>query len=392
MNAALLNKEVQDYISENYNEDISAIILRGSPFPDVPVQDLATQLVGKKKAEKKLPTWFKTPGIVFPPALNLEQTSSEKTAAYKTSLVNGEHLVDLTGGFGIDSYYFSKRFREVVHCELNASLSPIVTHNFDLLGAENIVVHTGNSLEYLQGTARTFDCIYTDPSRRDDAGGRVFLLSDCMPNIPENLDLLFRKSPQILIKTSPLLDIRAGLSELKEVREIHILAIENDVKELLWVLKTGTADPLKVRTVNFRKNGEDEHFSAEFTPSMEINFSPPLTYLFEPNAAIMKSGLSNSLGKELDLLKLHPNSQLFTSEELKQFPGRRFEILKTLPYHKKKLRKSLDLEQANITTRNFPLSVESLRKQLKIGDGGEYYLFFTTLHNEEKVCVVCRKV
>lgn len=392
MESPILNKEVQEYIRENYNEDVSRIILSGSPFATVSAQELAIQLIGKKKAEKKMPTWFSTPGILYPPALNLEQTSSEKTAAYKASLLNGSLLADLTGGFGIDSYYFSKRLKKIIHIEQNGRLSALAAHNFKALGVENVETRTGDSLNFLKETTLKFDWIYVDPSRRDDAGGRVFLLSDCLPNLPEHLDLLFEKSAAILIKTSPLLDLQAGLSELESVKEIHVIAVDNDVKELLWILEKKNVQPLKVVTGNFRKNGEDELWDATYEPTTAATYSLPLAYLYEPNAAVMKSGLANTLGNELNLFKLHPNSQLFTSTTIISFPGRRFEILQSLPYHKKKLKKELDLKKANITTRNFPLSVDNIRKQLKISEGGDHYLFFTTLENEEKVCLVCKKI
>lgn len=392
MNKALLNKEIQDFIRKHYKEDISKIVLSGSPFAEINVQELATQLFGRKKAEKKLPTWFNTDKIIYPSALNLEQTSSEKTAAYKASLTSGNTLIDLTGGFGIDAYFFSENFSRVIHCEQNEELSKLVRHNNEVLNRKNVDTYTGDSINFLQQTKISFDWIYIDPSRRDDAGGRVFLLHDCLPNVPDHLELLFGKAPNILVKTSPLLDIHAGLTELRNVRQIHVVAVDNDVKELLWILEKEFSGEPKIVTANLRNNGEDQYFTAPFSQDTEVSFHSPLTYLYEPNAAIMKSGQINALGEDDDLYKLHPNSQLFTSEKLKSFPGRRFEIQQALSYHKKKLRKELDLKQANITTRNFPLTVENLRKQLKISDGGDYYLFFTTLEGEEKVCLVCKKV
>lgn len=392
MNKALLNKEVQDFIREHYKEDISRIVFSGSPFNEITVQELATQLLGKKKAAKKLPTWFNTDGIIYPPALNLEQTSSEKTAAYKASLTKGNVLIDLTGGFGIDAFFFSKNFTRVVHCEQNDILSEIVRHNNGVLNKKNIETYIGDSIDFLQHTSESFDWIYIDPSRRNESGGRVFLLSDCLPDVPDHLELLFRKALNIMVKTSPLFDIHAGLTELRNVRQIHVIAVDNEVKELLWILEKEFGGEPEIVTANLRNNGKDQYFTAPFDQNTEFSFNSPLTYLYEPNAAIMKSGQFNAVGKDGDFYKLHPNSQLFTSEVLKSFPGRRFEIQQTLPFHKKKLRKLLDLKQANITTRNFPLTVENLRKQLKITDGGDDYLFFTTLEGEEKVCLVCKKV
>lgn len=390
MNTALLHKEVQEFIEEHYKDDVSKILFRGSPFREVSAQELGVQLSGKRKAEKKLPLFFNTRGIMYPPTLNLEQTSSEKTAEYKASLVNGDTLIDLTGGFGIDSFYFSKKLKNVLHCEMNPELSELAAHNFEILGAENIQLYTGDGLEFLENSEAAFDWVYIDPSRRDSTGGRVFLLSDCLPNVPDQLDMIFGKTDSILLKTSPLLDLQAGLNELHSVKEIHIVAVNNDVKELLWVLKKGFLGEVKIKTINLGKK-KNQTFEAEFGNDHHINYALPKKFLFEPNAAIMKSGLFTSLSAEMDLEKLHPNTHLFTSEVLKDFPGRKFEILEVLPYKKKKLKSQLNFTKAHISTRNFPLSVENLRKQLKLKDGGDTYLFFVTAANEEKLVLICRK-
>ncbi|UZH55219.1 class I SAM-dependent methyltransferase [Salinimicrobium tongyeongense] len=363
---------------------------RGSPFEGISTQELLVQLSGKKKAEKKLPLWFGTRGIIYPPNLNLEQTSSEVTAKYKASLVAGASLADLTGGFGIDSYYFSEKIEKVQHLELNPELQEIAEHNFEVLGAKNVISEACDALNFLKNTSERFDWVYIDPSRRDEAGGRVFFLSDCLPNVPENLDILQEKAENILIKTSPLLDLQAGLNELENVREIHVVAVDNDVKELLWVLNKNASEGIEIKTVNFQKK-EKQVFNGIFGGNPPENYSEPKNFLFEPNAAIMKSGLFGRLGNELGLEKLHPNSQLYTSDAPVNFPGRRFKVLQILPFRKKQLKKDLQLKKANITTRNFPESVAELRKILKIKEGGESYLFFTTLQNEEKVVLLCQK-
>lgn len=391
MNNALLHKEVQEFLEAHYKEEIPKILFKGSPFPEVSPQELGVQLAGKQKAKNKLPTWFNTRGIIYPPNLNLEQTSSEKTAAYKASLVEGTAIVDLTGGFGIDSYHFSKHFKKVIHCELNEELSEIATHNFRVLESENIQNYSGNGIEFLKNTSERFDWIFIDPSRRDDAGGRVFHLSDCLPNVPEILPLLWEKTDQILIKTSPLLDISAGIKELKHISEIHVLAVENDVKELLWILKKNASEEISIKSINFRKKG-DQVYENNWNESSLVTFSTPQAYLYEPNAALMKSALYDQLAGKLDLFKLHPNTHLFTSSHLIEFPGRRFEIVNTFPFKKKNLKHSLNTDKAHIATRNFPESVASLRKLLKLKDGGDVYLFFVTAGDQEKLIVVCKKV
>lgn len=391
MNKALLNPEVLQFIQENLQEDLTKLILKGSPFPDVSIQEIATQISGKNRAKLKLPTWFKEDEILYPPNLNLEQTSSETTANYKSSLIGGKSFIDLTGGFGIDDFYFSKSFKKVIHCELNEKLSELAKHNFSVLGVSNIELVFGDGISYLKDSKEKFDWIYLDPARRDDYGGKTFLLEQCTPNVPENLILLFQKSDNILIKSSPLLDLSAGILELRKVVEIHIVSVNNEVKELLWILNRNISKEIKIKTINFLKD-ETQRFNTLFDDGTAIsNFSKPLKFLYEPNPAIMKSKQFAALAKFTNTFKLQSNSNLFTSEELVSFPGRRFEICEVLPYNKKSLKKSLKLKKANITTRNFPKSVIHLRKELKIEDGGEDYLFFTTDLNNNKIVTVCRK-
>jgi len=392
LNKALLHKEVQDFILKNKSANLSKIILKGSPFKDVSIQEIAIQIAGLSKAKSKLPTWNLTKNILFPPNLNLEQTSSEKTAKYKASLVEGKKLIDLTGGFGIDAYFFAERFKEVIHCELNLELSELAKHNFEILNAINVKTIKGDGVEYLKNSEQHFDWIYLDPSRRDDAGGKVFQLSDCTPNPAEHLDLFFEKADHILIKTSPLLDLKAGIGELKNVSEIHIVAVNQEVKELLWILNKNASEEIKVKTIHFQ-NKITQTFETNFSNSQsDIPLSLPLNYLYEPNPAIMKSGMFRELAGQTDSSTLHSNSHLFTSKELKEFPGRRFEIMEVLPYNKKQLKQRLTLKKANITIRNFPKTVAEIRKELKIEDGGDNYLFFTTNLNEQKIVVVCKKV
>lgn len=382
--------EVQEFLQKHYMQDAGAVALKGSPFPLISSQELARQLAGKKKAAKKLPSWFNTRGIIYPPAVNLEQTSSEATARYKASLVQGSWLADLTGGWGVDSYFFSRRVNKVWHIEKEAALSELATHNLRIMGAIATEFVCGDSIEFLRNTLEPFDWIYIDPSRRSDAGSRVFRLEDCVPNVVAQLDLLRSKSRNLLIKTAPLLDIQAGLRELSPVREIHIVAVGNEVKELLWILGEAT-EPVKVKTLNMTTH-QTQCFEAPWDDTLETPLGTPERYLYEPNAAIMKSGLFDSLANRYQLKKLHPNSHLFTSDHLMEFPGRRFVITEQLPYNKKRIKKILGGSKAHVSTRNFPLEVASLRKELKIKDGGDTYLFFTTLSPDDRVVLVCEKV
>lgn len=391
MNKAILYKEVQQFIHRNLYCDLSKLILKGSPFPEVSIQEIAAQISGLQKAKQKLPTWFRKKSIVFPPNINLEQTSSEVTAEYKASLISGKNLIDLTGGFGIDAYFLSKNVEKLVHCEINPGLSKIATHNFEQLGRKNIEIFSGNGLDYLKNTNESFDWIYLDPARRDDYGGKVFLLEQCTPDVPENMNLLFEKADHILIKTSPLLDLSSGIKDLKNVFEIHIVSVNNEVKELLWILQKSILFKTKIKTINFQKE-QVQKFEANLNQnSEEIPLALPRRYLFEPNPAVMKSGLFPELASQTKTAKLHFNSHLYTSDELVEFPGRAFQVLNVLPYNKRLLKKKLGSKQANITTRNFPKSVELIRKELKISDGGDQYLFFTTNLENEKIVIICQK-
>ncbi len=393
MNIHILHTEVQDYIFEKSNntKDLAKLILAGSPFENVSIQELAQQINGRSKAKKKIPLWYQTRGIYYPPTLNLEQTSSEATAIYKSNLVFGDTLIDLTGGLGIDDYYFSKTMKNVIHCELNGELSKIAAHNFKILGADNIKLYADDGLKVLE-SLDAVDWIYIDPSRRNDHKGKVFFLEDCLPDVPSHLDFLFSKTNNILIKTSPLLDIQSGLNSLQCVKEIHVIAINNEVKELLWILEKNSNHDVTVKTANINK-GTKQEFS--FTLKEEnvntSNLSLPKKYIYEPNASIMKAGGFQSISNFYRLEKLHQNSHLYTSDIFIEFPGRSFEIQSVLPYQKQTLKKE-NITKANITTRNFPETVSEIRKKFKIMDGGDLYLFFTTNYESKKIVLVCKKI
>lgn len=392
MNPAILQPEVQDYINQNLKTDPTTLILKGVPFHKVRAPEVVEQIEAKGRCKKKLPTWFQQSDIYYPNKLNIEQTSSELTAEYKSHLISGKTLIDLTGGFGVDAYYFGKIFQQVTHCELDADLSGIVKHNFETLKANNINMIAEDGLSYLKSSSKDYDWIYVDPSRRHDSKGKVFFLKDCLPNIPEHLELLWSHSKNVLIKTSPLLDITIGLNELEYVKTIHIVAVNNEVKELLWILEHGFSGNIKIKTINLKNNG-NEHFDffMEDEAQVETMYSEPLTYLYEPNSAIMKSGGFNSVIEAFRVKKLHKHSHLYTCETLIEFPGRAFIILKSIPYNKKQI-KALSIQNANITTRNFPDTVQNIRKSFKIKDGGNDYLFFTTDVRNEKIVLVCAKV
>lgn len=391
MISEILNTKVQEFINQNLNQDITKLAFQKNPFPAIDFAVILNQISAKSKAENKLPTWFKTQEIVYPSKISVEQTSSEKTAKYKSGITFGESLIDLTGGFGVDTFYFSKKIKAVVHCEMNKDLAAIAKHNFEKLGAKNIECFFGDGFEILKNLDRKFDWIYIDPSRRNDAKGKVFMLQDCLPNVPELLEEYFKYSEKILIKTAPILDISAGLSELKAVKSIHIIAVDNEVKELLWEISKNYSGQIQLKAANITKEKiEETIFILDDNPA--VFYEEPKKYLYEPNSAIMKSGAFDSVSSKFKLDKLHQNSHLYTSDMLIDFPGRIFQVEETIKYNKPEMKQFLQNKKANITVRNFPESVENIRKKWKIAEGGNLYCFFTTDLNSNKIVLLCTKI
>lgn len=392
MKFLILQTEIQDFINQKIGQPIAKLALQKNPFASVPWISILNQIEAKTKAKDKLPTWINTKNIIYPSKISVEQTSSEKTAAYKTSLLSGHSIIDLTGGFGVDDYYFSTVFKTVIHCELNTELSERVAHNFKQMTVPNVNCLAGDSLFILKELGQQFDWIYIDPSRRNDAKGKVFMLKDCLPNVPENLAVYFNYSKSILIKTAPLLDIAAGLSELKNVKNIHIIALENEVKELLWEIHQDYTDAITIKTVNITKEKNQTFEYILNTDNEFATYHLPQKYVYEANSAIMKSGGFEAVSSQFKINKLHKHSHLYTSEEPIAFPGRRFKIETIIPYQKSEIKNHLTHKKANITTRNFPDTVEIIRKKWKIKEGGTDYCFFTTDVNDNKIVLICTKL
>ena len=390
MNKNILKTGIQQFISENLKTDILSVLLKRSPFPEISIKELAQQLEGKQISQKKFPTLFETSGIVYPKKMHLEQASSEGTAMYKSNLVSGKILLDLTGGMGIDSLFFASNFERVICCEKNDELAQITKHNMSQLGLEHVEVVHGDGIAFLRASSSPFDCIYADPSRRSE-GKRLVRLEDYEPNILAELDMLMEKCEVLMLKTSPLLDIEQGIKQLKQVTECHIVAVRNEVKELIWIIHPGFQGTSRIRTVNIDSSGHNEFgFSLAQERETSVAYHPPLTYLYEPNAAILKSGGFNSVARHYQLKKLAVSSHLYTSDETVDFPGRIFRIQDVQDFSRN-CNKVMRIHKANITTRNFGMSVAELRKRFRIADGGEIYLFFTTLSDGQKVIIRCVK-
>lgn len=390
-----MNAETAHFITENRDKDIHQLSLQRNINPQVNLAFALRQIAGKQKVKHKIPTIYNTDDILYPAKLPLEQSSSEITALYKSTLCEGNTLADLTGGFGVDTFFLSSNFQHVTYIERQTELCELAEHNFKALGHNNITIVNAQSEDYLQ-TMQVVDWIYIDPARRSSVGKKVVLLSDCEPNVAETSTTLLDKATKVMIKLSPMMDISAALKELPNCTEIHILAVENECKELLLILDKSESKNCSIKTVNFAKNDKMQSFN--FSLEDENSALPVYTqelkkYLYEPNAALMKSGAFKVISTNYSLYKLHTSTHLYTSNELiLQFPGRTFEVLKWWGNSKQDLRDlTTSHPKANITVRNYPLSVEELRKKLKIKDGGDVYLFATTLANNSKVIIECTK-
>lgn len=391
MNRALLHNQVQNYINSNWDKDLYQLALKAPSFPDVSNTELFNQLKAKSKARTKLPTWFNCHQIYYPSSVSMEQCSSEVTAEYKASLVNGALLIDVTGGFGVDDHYFSFVFDRVVHCELDTDLSTIVAHNTEILERSNISCQSLDGLAYLRNIDQPVDCIYLDPSRRSKGNQRVFLLEDCIPNVIEHVPLLLEKAPTVLIKLAPLLDITAVIKELRQVREVHVVATRNEVKELLFLLGDQQEESIPIHTINIETD-YTHRFSSTLKTDQKARYGPIDQFLYEPNSAILKAGFFNEVSVELNLIKLNINSHLYTSNYLIDFPGRKFKVLQVYSYQPKAIKKLYKGRSFHIIARNFGDSVAGIRKKTGILEGDEGYLIFTSDNNNKRVVIHCDRI
>ena len=367
----LLSTEIQNYINANLDADLHSLLLKKSPFDGVSMQEIVQQIKGRKVAEKKFP-FLKKDNIIFPPNLNLEQASSEVTAAYKSEFLKGKNFLDLTCGFGIDAYFLSKNFAEIDLVEQNPELIKIVEHNWDILGRK-ANFHNLDLEDFLSQNKKYFDVIYLDPARRDQNLKKKFLLEDLSPNILEIQNQLLEIGDKIIIKLSPLIDISYLVSEVKHLSKIEIIAWRNDVKELVLTLEKNfiSGNPL-ISCINLESKDSNFEFYFDDEKSIKADFGEVEDYLYIPNNAVLKSGGFNSISKLFKLKKLHPNTHLYTSSELlNSFSGR---ILKVENIDPKKLIKN---EKFNIISKNHPLTPDEIKKKYKIKDGGQDYLVFT---------------
>lgn len=366
----ITNREVQDFIRVNENADCHALLLKPSPFEGVGMHSIVEQIVGRKVSEKKIPFLLKQ-NIIFPPKINLEQASSQVTAEYKSDFFSGKKFLDITSGFGVDAYFLSKNFTEATLVEQNQELMEIVRHNWEVLGRKAEFVNCELEV-FLKKNQQKYDLIYIDPARRGVHQKRVFLLEDLSPDITVIQHKLFEISDKILIKLSPLIDIKYLLSVLKNISEIKIIAVRNDVKEILVLLDIHHDGDVMVSAVNLETNDPEFVFEISENKRNIALYDEVKNYLYIPNNAVLKTGAFELLSQKLNLSKLHPNTHFYTSDErLESFPGR---VLRVEEIKAGSIRKG---EAFNIVAKNYPLKPDEIKKKYKIKDGGMRYLIFT---------------
>ncbi len=378
----LVQPSVQEYLIEHEYDDERALVLKQKEVLELPTSVIASQLSGRKTAKTKLPTWYKTKGIVYPPTINLEQCSSETTASFKATFLkelipNRLVVADVTGGLGVDSYFLSKVFESTHHVDENEALLEIAMHNHKTLGAISIKHHNDTAEQFIENSTEIFDLVYIDPSRRDQQSRKVFRLADCSPDITALQKIIFERSFFLLVKASPLLDIQQGLRELVFVRKVFVVSVENECKELLFLAEKNYSGTVQIEAVDLTYSGTVRSsfiFSIEEEQEAASKWNEPLEYLYEPNASIMKAGAFKLVGERYQLNKLSVNTHLYTSIQLiADFPGRIFRVENLNP-DKKELHNLLPTKQVNVLTRNYPLRPEELKKKLNVRDGGDKYL------------------
>ncbi|MDE6012738.1 MAG: SAM-dependent methyltransferase [Prevotella sp.] len=396
-----MNEATRSFIKKNLEADVRQLALQGGRDNGVDLPLALRQIAGRQVARRKLPTWAALDEIVYPVSLSLEQCSSEQTACYKTDVCRrllASHsqpltLVDLTGGFGVDFTMMSKVFQRAIHVEHNVDLQAIAASNFMTMGCR-VETFCADGVDFLNRFEHHASVIFLDPARRNEHGGRTYGIADCTPNVLNIKEQLLSKADFVMLKLSPMLDWRKAVHDLGEsfVREVHIVSVQNECKELLVIMQACNEKELKLFCVNDRVVWEVPVIVTA-SPFWREGESMP-TFLYEPNASIMKAGCFSELAAAYGLQQLAPNSHLFVADSLiADFPGRSFQISAISSMNKKELKTTLhDVRQANVTVRNFPLSVAELRKRLRLADGGTDYIFATTLADDRHVLFLCRKI
>lgn len=388
-----LYPDLSSFIQAHRNDNVQTLALREQKNLGDKLPYALNQIAGWQKAKEKIPTWSEIEGIIYPPHLSMEQCSSERTAAYKATLVQGESFTDLTGGFGVDFSFIARHFKKATMVEQREELCEIARHNFPILGIPYATVINGDAIDHLN-QMEPVDVIFIDPARRDQQGRKTVSIEDCEPNLLEILEPLQAHAKKVLIKYSPMLDISLAVKELKQVESVHVVSVENECKELLFLLSP-KGQETTYHCLNLSKKGDSQFsFSMEEEKNASLQLAENINeYIYEPFSSILKAGAYKSLCDHFPVKKLDASSHLYTSSEIiNTFPGRAFRVTSAFSLNKKEVKENLrGIEKANIAVRNFPISVNELRNKLKIKEGGEKYIFATT-HKGEHLLILCEKI
>lgn len=391
---------MDSFVREHLYDDVNELALQYAKYPGVDVRCAIIQIRGWQIAEKKLPLWSQTDGILFPEHISLEQCSSQTTAEYKAEVIesiveNKDKMTDLTGGYGVDAAMIGRQFNHLTFVEPSKELCRLAHHNLPLLDVSNLTVVNNTCEAVLEGLEKQ-DLIYIDPSRRDKDGRKIFAVEDCTPDIYRLQDQLLGKGRWLIVKLSPMLDLTSIATGLRSVHEVHVVSVAGECKEIL-VLMSGEVMVSSPKIVCVNIIGKDKRQSFTYNTEDEkvtiCRYTSRIDrYLYEPNASIMKAMCFKSVASVFSVDKLHPNSHLYTSDRMIEgFPGRSFEVVSIMPMDKRALKELRTYGQANLSVRNFPSTVAELRAKTKLKDGGDQYIFFTTMADNSKVCIVCRK-
>lgn len=380
-------------IEEFANSDPASVALTLHGKPDIDGKKISQQILSRQKARAKLPEWHQRRDLIFPPPVSVEQASSQATAAYKASLVSGTHLIDLTLGMGVDSYFFSRKFQKVTGYEINPELADLTRYNLGLLGASNVEVISGNGEN---AASENTDHVFADPSRRDHQKKKIVAFEDSSPNVLTLLPRFLKKGIKVIIKSSPLIDISAAIKQLGPVSEVHVVGYQKECKEIVFIIDPAHSAPNpKISAVLINQDGAVTHrqdFTIPEEQSVALTYGPPEGYLYEPHPAFLKAGGFNLLATAYGLNKIAKNSHLYYSPEIRtDFPGRLFKINGVENASSFSWKKWLKEGKANLTIRNFPASPDDLRKKWRLKEGGQDYLFATTLSSNSKVVIVTEK-
>lgn len=381
------------FVAEHLEEDLHKLLLSSHKYPGIEVPAAVAHIKALHKIQHKIPAWYHS-ALQLPVALSLEQASSQATASYKAKLFKGERMADLTGGLGVDCYFLSQSYSKVDYVEQQEVLSQAAQHNFSFLGAQNIEVHNKTAESFLMETQQHFDLIYIDPARRDSHQNKVFRLSDCQPNVVELRDQLLEKADQVLIKAAPMLDITEALRQLKTVSQVWVLSVDNECKEVLLLMEKEaiSAEEVPIQAVPLSMEVPPFVFTKKEEANTLLQYDFPAHYLLEPEVSILKAGAFRSFAARFGLSKLHPDSHLYTaSQPIPAVPARQFRIDAVIKYDQKSIQEWLPDRKANVSTRNFPDNPDQIKKKLRLKDGGDYYLFATTLMDGSRRLILCKK-